>query len=518
MKIRLPSLASLRRGGDATLPSAPPPSGTLVAPATPIGGFGDRLRLLSRRLRSSAGWVFLAVFVFFTFIWISLPTRALAWRIGQQARNAGYLIDIEDMSVRPWGSATLYNVTWTYAPSHPGQIPHQMVLDSVDVDFSVLKYMLLGNVDVEVDTLLDEAPIHAEYARSDSESSIKIDITELPLGSVPKMQQALGAPLRGLFALHVDMTMPENLFEKAEGSISLECASCTIGDGEELLFIPGSSGITAKGITIPEIDLGTLIGKLKVAEGRVTVEDFKTKSADIELEVTGDMPLKDPFSRSEFAFQMKLLVTQALQDKSETLRFAVQTAGPSSKMDPPDDGWLGFKLRGTVGKPRFMGIKSKTAEERMLERRQKNAERDAARKARSKARSTKKSESPEDALERNQGPQVGGDTGGSDRDNKMPEIDARPSDPPEPSEPSEPSEPPPTPSTLPPPPEPEPQPQPEERPAEPPPVEEPPPEGGQGQGQGDGQGMPDGQPDGQQQGEAPRDTEAPPPSDATTGG
>lgn len=513
MKIRLPNLASLRRGGDPTPLASPPPSGTLVAPAAPIGGFGDRMRLLSRRLRSSAGWVFLAVFVFFTFVWLSLPTRAIAWRIGQQARKAGYLIDIEDVSVRPWGSATLYNVTWTYAPSHPGQVPHQLVLDAVDVDFSVLKYMLLGNVDVEVDTVLDEAPIHAEYARSDSESSIKIEVTELPLGSVPKLQQALGAPLRGLFALHVDMTMPENLFEKAEGSISLECASCTIGDGEELLFIPGSSGITAKGITIPEIDLGTLVGKLAVTEGKVTVQDFKTKSADIELEVTGDMPLKDPFSRSEFAFQMKLLVTQALQDKSETLRFAVQTAGPSSKMDPPDDGWLGFKLRGTVGKPRFMGIKSKTAEERMLERRQKNAEREAARKARSKSRSTStsKKESGEEALERNQGPNAGGDTGGPDKEmpaGKMPEIDVRP---PEPSEPP--------PSTLPPPPqpqEPEPQAQPEPEPP-PPPVEEAPPEGGQGQGQGDGQGQPEGQMDGQGQGEPPRESEGQPPSDAPTG-
>jgi len=515
VKIRLPNLASLRRGADATPVAPPPAGGTVIAPAAPIGGFGDRMRLWSRRLRSSAGWVFLAVFVFFTFVWLSLPTRAIAWRIGQQARKAGYIIDIEDMSVRPWGSATLYNVTWTYSPSHPGQIPHQLVLDAVDVDFSVLKYMLLGNLDVEVDTVLDEAPIHAEYARSGSESSIKIEITELPLGSVPKLQQALGAPLRGLFALHVDMTMPENLFEKAEGSISLECASCTIGDGEELLFIPGSSGITAKGITIPEIDLGTLVGKLAVSEGKVTVQDFKTKSADIELEVTGDMPLKDPFSRSEFAFQMKLLVTQALQDKSETLRFAVQTAGPSSKMDPPDDGWLGFKLRGSVGKPRFMGIKSKTAEERMLERRQKNAEREAARKARTKSRSTstKKGESPEEALERNQGPNAGGDTGGSDKEmpsGKMPEFDIRPSEPSEPSEP---------PSTLPPPPppEPEPQPQPEERPAEPPPVEELPPEGGQGQGQGDGQGQPEGPMDSQGQGEPPRDGEAPPSNDAPTG-
>lgn len=513
MKIRLPSLANLRGGG-----SPPPPPVALDPTApVPVGSFGDRMRLYSRRLRGAAGWVFLAVFVFLTFVWLSLPTRAIAWRMGQQARQAGYVIDIEDMSLRPWGSATLYNVTWTYSPSHPGQVPHSMVLEAVDVDFAVLKYLLFGTVDVTLDTVVDDAPIHAEYLRSSSESTIKIEIAELPLMDVPKLQQALGAPLRGLFAVDVDLTLPENLFEKAEGHIAIECSGCSLGDGESLLFIPGSSGITAQGITIPEIDLGTLSGKLVVKEGKATAENFNTKSDDIELMVTGEMALKDPFSKSDFAFDMKLLVTPALQEKSETLRFAVQTAGPSSKMDAPDEGWLGFKLRGSVGRPRFMGIKSKTAEERMLERRQKNAEREAAKKARSKTRTPAKKDPadiPEkDSLERNTLPDGAGDT--SDNDNeRRPEVEVRPVEP--------------QPSTLPSLPEPaedivqvderpEPEPEPEPQREEPARGE---PEGGQGQGEGDGRGdgQGDAQGDAQAPAEPPQEGEAPPTNDQPTGG
>src|SRR5690606_2640359 len=308
--------------------------------------------------------------------------------------------------------------------------------DLVDVDFSVLGYLLFGSISVELDTVLDEAPIHAEYDRSSSESTIKISITELPLMDVPKMQQALGAPLRGLFAVDVDLTMPENLFAQAEGHISIECSSCSLGDGESLLFIPGSSGITAKGITIPEIDLGSLKGKLVVAGGQATAEDFNTESEDIKLAVTGGMALKDPFSKTDFAFDMKLLVTPALQEKSETLRFAVQTAGPSSKMDPPDEGWLGFKLRGTVGRPRFMGIKTKTPEERMLERRKKNAEREAAKKARAAKSRAKKTtptaeKEPKDSLERNNNLPDSADDTGSDRDAAGGnEVEVRPVEPP----------------------------------------------------------------------------------------
>ncbi len=382
MKIRLPSLPNLR--GGAVKPAAPTP-----APATPggpapvtIGGFGDRMRLLSRRLRGAAGWVFLAFAVFLVFVWVSLPTRAIAWRIGQQARKAGYIVDIEDISLRPWGTATLYNVQWIYAPSHAGQVPQRTEFKEVEIDVAVFKYLFFGDIEVTVDTAIDEAPIHAEYARSEAESSIKVSITELPLYDVPKLQQALGAPLRGLFAFNVDLTMPENLFAKAQGSISVECSSCTIGDGDSLLYIPGSSGLTAKGMTIPEIDLGTLQGKLVVAEGKATAEEFGTKSDDIEVVVSGDIGLQDPFSKTEFNLVMKLLVTPSLQEKSETLRFAVQTAGPSSKLDAPELGWLGFKLKGNVKNPRFLGIKAKTQEEKMKERREQAAAREAAKKAR----------------------------------------------------------------------------------------------------------------------------------------
>ena len=396
MKIRLPNLPSMRRSA-ATPAAAPTPAGPGAPAPVAIGGVGDRLRLMSRRLRGAAGWFFLALAVFLVFVWISLPTRAIAWRIGQQAKKAGYIVDIENLSIRPWGTATLYNVKWIYAPSHPGQVPQQTTFEVVDVDVAVFKYLLFGDIEVTLDTAIEEAPIHAEYARNETESSLKISITELPLYDVPKLQQALGAPLKGLFAFNVDLKIPENHFTKAEGEISLECASCTIGDGQELLFIPGSSGLTAKGMTIPEIDLGTLQGKLVVKEGKATAETFGTKSNDIEVVVSGDVALADPFSKSEFNLVMKLLVTPALQEKSETLRFAVQTAGPSSKLDGPEQGWLGFKLKGNVGRPRFMGIKSKTQEERLKEKREQAAAREAAKKARASKGKTPPKESKAEA-------------------------------------------------------------------------------------------------------------------------
>ena len=220
MKIKLPTF---RLGRSAAGPTSVSPGGTLTAEPA-IGGAGDQLRLLSRRVRGAAGWVAFFLAVFFVFVWVSLPTRAIAWRIGQAARDAGYIVEIEDVSLSPFGGATLYNVTWTFQPSHSGQIPRKLELAQVDVDVAVLK-LLFGSYDIELDTAIDDATIHAAYTRNDSESTVKIDVDSLALYDVPKLQQAVNAPLVGLFGLHVDMTMPENQFSKATGSISMKSRS-----------------------------------------------------------------------------------------------------------------------------------------------------------------------------------------------------------------------------------------------------------------------------------------------------
>ena len=520
MKIKLPAFRLGRGSGSPSGSSGPSgpsmvsPSGTLTAEPA-MGGAGDQLRLLSRRVRGAAGWVafFLAVFV--VFVWVSLPTRAIAWRIGQAARDAGFIVEIEDVSISPFGGASLYNVTWTFQPSHSGQIPRKLELARVDVDVSLLK-LLWGSYDVEIDTAIDEATIHAAYTRSDSESTVKIDVDALALYDVPKLQQAVNAPLVGLFALHVDMTMPENQFAKATGSISIECSGCKIGDGETLLFLPGASGLMAKGMTLPEIDLGSLTGTLVVADGKATAEKFETSSDDITLKITGGLNLADPFSKSEFAFDLKLLLTPALQERSEPLKLMYQTAGPSTKMDPPDDAWLGFKLRGSAGKPKFMGIKSKSREERDRERRQASLEREAKRKAAKAKRDREKKSAASPVDEPTGGPSDG--PLGAGIDPSMPPEDSKPAEDnsrPEDSKPEEKApdaaklELPSVDNTKPEEPEPE-----DSKPVEPPPAEEKPaenPEAGQDGGQGEGAAPPaEGGAPAEGQGEAGQDGAAPP--------
>ncbi|MBC8068065.1 MAG: type II secretion system protein GspN, partial [Deltaproteobacteria bacterium] len=358
------------------------PSLSITRGELPSGAGG--LRPLLRRLRGYVGWAAVSMAFFVVFAWLSLPTRAIAWRIGHEAKKAGYIIDVEDVSVSLLGNITLENVAWTFEPSRPDQIPSKFFVKEVEIDISILS-LLIGNLHIEVEARRDEGIIIAEYSRSSTESEVHVAIEELPLYDVPKAYQALNAPLMGYFALKIDLVMPDNKFAKAEGAIEITCAACKIGDGVEKLYIPGSKGLK-DGTVIPEIDLGTFVGKLVVEKGTAKTDvAMATTSEDIELSVEGNLKLKDPFPKSRLDLTVKVNLSDALQARSEKLRLVFQSADVKSRLDPPEKG-LGYVLSGTIANPSFRGIKSKTARDTRAEKRARQKKRDESKRKKDDAK------------------------------------------------------------------------------------------------------------------------------------
>jgi hypothetical protein len=194
----------------------------------------------------------------------------------------------------------------------------------------------------------------------------------LPLYSVPKLQEAVNAPVRGVFALSVDITAPGNEWAKSTGRLEVHCYSCSVGDGETKLFVPGSkkASMLSKGVTIPEIDLGTLDGVLIVEDGKAVAEEFGNESDDLRVKIGGDITFKDPVGKSQLNLLIKVFVSPTLRGRSDQLDLMVATASDKVKMDPPDDGWLGFYLEGNFNNRRFRGIKSKTKAEALRDKRE----------------------------------------------------------------------------------------------------------------------------------------------------
>lgn len=337
-----------------------------------------RRRNWGRTLRTVFVWGSLGTFFFLFFAWIALPTEAIAWRISHEAKKAGYVIDIEDVSVMPWGSVTLENVTWTFEPSRPDSPPQQYFMEEVDISVGVLS-LLGGDVDVEVETEREDGRIWARYVQGGSETKVELDIDGLPLYDVPKAAQSLNVPLYGLLKVTADITAPDGKFGKAEGKINISCSGCRAGDGESKLYVPGGSKSLRDGITLPEIDFGTVTGELVVKKGTATIEEpIATESEDLIMSLTGKLKLKDPFQKSRFNMLLKLELTESFLERAERVAFIYRGASADAKLEPPERG-LGFKLGGPVSRPKFRGVKTKTTAETLAERRKKRRDRDRKR-------------------------------------------------------------------------------------------------------------------------------------------
>jgi len=352
-------------------------------------------RLLRWGLWAAGG---LVVFVLATMI--LLPTEILAWRIGYEARKRGYDIEVGDVSVRPWGTIVLEDVRWTFRPSRPGQVPDTLRIESAVLDVSVLR-ALVGTVDLTYEMDLGGGRVFAHWNDGGDAAQFELSMEDVPLGALPKAHQLLNAPLGGTVRVKVDLTMPDHKFGKTQGVLEFACEACSIGDGETLLFVPGAKGMLEKGVTIPEIDLGTLDGRFVFEKGvGKTDGPIVAKSEDVELTIDGTVRLADPFRKSRIDTIVKLRVAEGLQQRDERVRLLVQTMPKTQRLKPPESGF-GFKLYGPVTRPRLRGIYAKTREERLRERRERARRRAEKRAAKKKRRRKKKKKAPEPSAKQN---------------------------------------------------------------------------------------------------------------------
>jgi transcriptional regulator of acetoin/glycerol metabolism len=196
----------------------------------------------------------------------------------------------------------------------------------------------------------------------------------------------------------------------------VHCYSCTVGDGETKLFVPGSkkTSMLSKGVTIPEIDLGTLDGVLEIADGKAVAEEFGTESNDIVFRISGDIEFDDPIDNSRLNLLIKVFIDPSLRKRSDQVDLLVLTANPKVLMDPPDEGWMGVVLEGNLKHRRFRGIKSKSRQEALREKRESSrsaAKMRAEQRAQQRAAQKAKQEEAKAAAEEAKPADEGGTTG-----------------------------------------------------------------------------------------------------------
>lgn len=186
---------------------------------------------------------------------------------------------------------------------------------------------------------------------------LRVDVEDLDL-SKGNLKASSGIDLSGEIEAHLDLSVPfspaapnmpaEPDLAQASGSMSLETKGLAINGGTANITI-AQFGPDPTPVDLPKIVLGEMTGKVKIEKGAAAIEDFKSKSADLELGVGGTVKLAKRLEYSEPNVEVRVKVDPEFQKRLGLLGSVFSMLGP----DPKDPTWRLGRLTGYVGRPQF---------------------------------------------------------------------------------------------------------------------------------------------------------------------
>jgi type II secretion system protein N len=300
------------------------------------------------------GYTLFALFSLVATFFLTFPYDTLKDTLKNTAQAQGYVLRIGSLgpglfSVRA-KNVELSKVAPPNADENAPE-PVPMMIDSVSVGPALfppglsVKASLLGG------------DITAKLTGLGATKRLRVDVEDLDL-SKGNLKTASGIDMSGEIEAHLDVsvpvaaaapnTPPEPDLSQASGNMSLVTKGLAINGGTANITI-AQFGPEPTPVDLPKIVLGEVNGKLKIEKGAATMEEFKSKSDDLELNLTGTAKLAKRLEYSEPNMELRLKPNPEFQKRLGMLGSLMSVIGP----DPKDPTWRMGRLTGYLGRPQF---------------------------------------------------------------------------------------------------------------------------------------------------------------------
>ena len=317
------------------------------------------LKRWQRALLYSAFTGFAALLAFY----LTFPYDALKSRLRQTASSAGITVDIDSLGPGLLGLRAKGVHLAKRAAVEGEPPPPTLNLDSVSVrptffppGLSLSVSALGGSVDVFAGGFFLVRLATGLAAKSPEGSiGLKISVDDLDV-SKGNLKAFSGLDLVGIVNADVALTVPmmnmgprfEPDLGQATGTVALHTKGLTLNGGTVNIALP-MYGPEPTPIDLPKIVLGDVDGALKFDKGAGTVDELKSKSADLEAQGTGSLKLAKSLAYSEPNLELRFKADPEFQKRLGLLGSALSIVGP----DPKDSSWRMGRLTGYLGKPSF---------------------------------------------------------------------------------------------------------------------------------------------------------------------
>ena len=286
--------------------------------------------------------------IFGSFIWfllvfrialgIHFPLETVDQRIRSEVEKRSdqqLQLDVNDLSLSGLIGLSLANST-LYTTNKEGDSSPLLLLDSLSVKLSPLQ-LLLASVGITLDAELLNGNIQTTAHSSDfTFSSIDFDaqIQDVTLDLLPIVTKDVSVNLGGLLQSTTDLTVDSNKpLKESKGTLNMSIDNFTIQD------------LNYQGIDAPNLQFSEAKAKLKLNNGKVSVEEATFISESLGLEMSGDIILRKNLWRST----IKLALDITLGDEFKLLARMI----PELKNGKVADGEYKLNIIGTLGSPRI---------------------------------------------------------------------------------------------------------------------------------------------------------------------
>jgi type II secretion system protein N len=294
------------------------------------------------------GYLAFSLFALIATFFLTFPYDALKDRVRLEADAAGYFLRVGRMG--PGLFAVRASDVELSKKSNAEPPPEAMKIDSISVGPSLFPPGLAVKINVLGGTV-------ATRVSGLSTTRVKVDVEGLDL-TRGNLKGFSGIDFAGELEAHVDLSIPraaavgnapaEPDLAQASGTITLETKALAVNGGTANITIP-QFGPDPTPVDLPKIVIGELSGKLKVEKGVATVEEFKSKSSDLELGITGTVKLAKRLEYAEPNMEIRVKPDPEFQKRLGLLGSALSMIGA----DPKDPTWRLGRLTGYLGRPQF---------------------------------------------------------------------------------------------------------------------------------------------------------------------
>lgn len=274
-----------------------------------------------RRILRWLGYPLLALVVFSFTLQLTFPYERVKDKVIELLSEQ---YDVQIVSASPTflpGGMVLDGILLKSRPTRPDEEPTAIAIDSLTIDVGLFA-LLLGRISVDLVAEMGEGAIVGDISVSQAELAVEIGTEDLELESIPGLRGALGLPMKGGLDAELRVTLPEQRWDLAEGSFTMSCPDCVVGDGKSKIKPKAQSNprrtsfFAAEGLTVPALNLGDLQGKISIISGKGVIEQFGAKSVDGDLQIHGTIEFGRTFGESRFGQAcMKFRLSDTLKQR-----------------------------------------------------------------------------------------------------------------------------------------------------------------------------------------------------------